>query len=60
METTTDENIIKDNNITDFMSEKQRTYYSKKLLEAEQLNLANPKVYTFDEFQNKLKDKYGI
>ena len=55
-----DKNLIKQNGIEDFMSDEERTYYSKKLLEAEQYNMEHPEVMTSEEFHKKIKEKYGI
>jgi len=60
MQLSVDRNLIKQNGIKDFMSDEERTYYSNKLLEAEQYNMEHPEVMTSDEFHKKIKEKYGI
>ena len=52
--------LLKENDIKDFITDEDRTYYSKKLLEAEQYNLQHKEVMTSEEFHNKIKEKYGI
>ena len=60
MQLSVDRNLIKQNGIEDFMPDEERTYYSNKLLEAEQYNMEHPEVMTSDEFHKKIKEKYGI
>ena len=60
MQLSVDRNLIKQNGIQDFMSDEERTYYSNKLLEAEQYNMEHPEVMTSEEFHKKIKEKYGI
>ena len=45
--------------IADFMSDEERTYYSKKLQEAEQHNLIHTEKWTSDEFYKRKREKYG-
>lgn len=60
MHKSVDKKYIEENDIKDFMSDEERSYYSKKLLEAEQYNLSHPEVMASDEFHKKIKEKYGI
>ena len=46
--------------ISDFMSDEERTYYTKKLQEAEQHNMMHPKTWTSEEFYKRKREKYGI
>ena len=46
--------------ISDFMSDAERTYYTKKLQEAEQHNMMHPQTWTSEEFYKKKCEKYGI
>lgn len=46
--------------ISDFMSNEERTYYSKKLQEAEQHNMTHPTTWTSEEFYKRKREKYGI
>ena len=60
MQVSVDKNLIVENDIKDFMSDEERTYYSNKLLETEKYNTEHPKVLTSEEFHKKIKEKYGI
>ena len=60
MQASVDKNLIIENDIKDFMSDEERTYYSNKLLEAEKYNMEQPEVLTSEEFHKKIKEKYGI
>ena len=60
MQISVDRDLLKENDMQDFMTDEERTYYSRKLLEAEQYNLQHPEVMTSEEFHKKIKDKYGI
>lgn len=46
--------------ISDFMSDEERTYYTKKLQEAEEHNLIHPQTWTSEEFYKRKREKYGI
>ena len=46
--------------ISDFMSDEERTYYTKKLQEAEQHNMMHPETWTSEEFYKRKREKYGI
>ena len=46
--------------IPDFMLNEERTYYSKKLQEAEKFDREHPKTFTSEEFHRIIKEKYGI
>ena len=52
--------LILDNDTQDLMSEKQRTYFSEKLQEAESYNAEHPETMTSKEFYKKISDKYGV
>lgn len=60
MQIPVDRDLLKENDIQDFMTDEERTYYSKKLLEAEHYNLQHKELMTSEEFHNKIKEKYGI
>lgn len=57
MEVLVDKNVMDAEN-SNYESYEQVTYFSNKLYEAEQHNKIHSKVYTFDEFQRKVKEKY--
>ena len=46
--------------ISDFMSDEERTYYTKKLQKAEEHNLIHPQTWTSEEFYKRKREKYGI
>ena len=46
--------------ISDFMSDEERTYYTKKLKEAEKHNLIHTNTWTSDEFYARKREKYEI
>ena len=60
METLLNEKIVKDNDISDFISEEQRTYFSKKLYEGEQYDKIHTETYTPTEFHKAIKEEYGL
>ena len=59
MEMANNKNLKRDI-IPDFMSDEDRTYYTKKLQEAEQHNMIHPETFTSEEFYKRKQDKYGI
>lgn len=59
MATTNSENLDTEV-ISDFMSDEERSYYTKKLQEAEQHNKMNPQTWTSEEFYKRKCEKYGI
>lgn len=60
MQPAIDKKYIEINDNKETMSNEERAYYTKKLLEAEQYDLEHPKVMTSEEFHKKIKEKYGI
>ena len=48
-----------DDNISDFMSNEERDYYSKKLQDAEEHNLIHTSKWTSEEFYKRKQEKYG-
>ena len=60
MQVSVDKNFIIENDIKDFMSDEERTYYSNKLIEAEKYNMEHSEVLTSEEFHKTIKEKYGI
>ena len=60
MKLSVEKKLIKENDIQDFMSDEERTYYSNKLLEAEKYNMEHPEVMISEDFHKKIKEKYGI
>ena len=60
MKLSVEKKLIKENDIQDFMSDEERTYYSNKLLEAEKYDMEHPEVMTSEDFHKKIKEKYGI
>ena len=46
--------------ISDFISDEERTYYTKKLQEAEQHNMIHTNTWTSEEFYKRKREKYGI
>ena len=60
MKLSVEKKLIKENDIQDFMSDEERTYYSNKLLEAEKYDMEHPEVMTSEDFHKKIKEKYGF
>lgn len=52
--------LLKEYDIQDFLTNEERTYYSKKLHEAEKYNTEHPEILTSDEFHKKISEKYRI
>ena len=60
MQPAINEDFIEVNENKEIMSNEERTYYTKKLQEAEQYDLEHPEVMTSEEFHNRIKEKYDI
>lgn len=60
MQPAINKDFIEVNDNKETMSNEERAYYTKKLLEAEQYDLEHTEVMTSEEFHNKIKKKYGI
>ena len=59
MEISNNKNLDADT-ISDFISDEERTYYTKKLQEAEEHNMIHPQTWTSEEFYQRKREKYGI
>ena len=60
MQPAINKDFIEVNENKEIMSNEERAYYTKKLLEAEQYDLEHPEVMTSEEFHKKINEKYGI
>ena len=54
MHSSINKKLILDNDTQDLMSEKQRTYFSEKLQDAESYNAEHPETMTSEEFYKKI------
>ena len=60
MQVSVDRDLLKENDIKDYMTDEERTYFSNKLKEAEVFDEVHKETYSLDDIINKHREKYEI